>query len=411
MEKFFEKLKEEIIAPEARVVGNASEEVKKDFQEKYKEYLYDENIINMSREELEMIKFIECEKRMEEIQLIKAADDELNKIMEELGVKSFNVPQGNVHIFDSELYEEKKLRQMGIRGSAGFYNVKERFVGVPSNRRDNLFDFGAVIFHELNHLKGHHTFKVDKIDTTKIEEEKNENQIEAEDDKSILYLVKKSLGLIRKARIESKKSEKRPDEVFEKWEQDELKKALKESGKTPIEKEADIKIDIYRSGLRVLVTEEKKARLEKQGEDEIKHGYFSFLDEAVVAEMEGIYRKKLGDNPIIKKYLEDVRQTEGELSAEFKIDRSGGYPGPRDALKMLVSGIYENNQDKFKSEDEVFNIFSKARFTGHLLPMSRLIINTFGKDIFEKAANMSYSASEVIDALKIIELRKKLENL
>lgn len=178
MDNFFEKPKEknnelelQIIKKGPRIIGNASESVKKNFQEKYKEYLYDENVVDMSRENLEMIKSIECEKTAEQIELIKSANDELNEIMKELGVEPFDVPPQNIHIFDSDLYEKKGLAHMGIVGSAGFYNVEERFVGIPS-KRDDLLDFGGVVFHELNHLKGCHVFKVDKINKIKAGEEK-----------------------------------------------------------------------------------------------------------------------------------------------------------------------------------------------------------------------------------------------
>lgn len=430
MEKFFnpEKPREEKLASEPKIIGNAPEFVKKDFQEKYKEYLRDENVMDISREQLEMIKSIECEKTAEEMELIKSADDELNEIIKKFGVEPFDVPPQNIHIFDSDLYEKKGLRHMGIGGSAGFYNVKERFVGIPSEGRDDLLDFGGVVFHEINHLKGYHTFKIDKINKIEAEEEKKGNKIEAEDDLSTSYLIKsfikESLGLTKKS-IESPKTtgktmtSREAHKWIDEYHKENLRKSLKELGKTPIEKEPDVNINIYRSGLRVIATEEKVARLEKQGEEagkEIERGYFTFLDEAVVAEMEGRYRKKLLDNPIIKKHFnienENVAQVEEEhLSAEFKIASGGGYNGPREALEMLISGIYERNKDKFKSGNEVFNIFVKARYTGQLLPMSRLIIDTFGKDVFDKVAVMSYSASEVVDAIKIVELKKRLENL
>lgn len=426
MEKFFssEKLKKEKMVSEPKIIGNAPESAKKDFQEKYKEYLHNENMMDMSREELEIIKSIECEKTAEQIELIKSANDELNEIMKESGVEPFDVPPQNIHIFDSDLHEKKGLGYMGIKGRAGFYNVGERFIGIPSDKRDNLLDFGGVVFHELNHLKGYHVFKIDEINKIKAGEEKNGNKIEAEDDLSALYLIKsfikQFLGLIKKSTESPKTTQKGMTErEGNKWKdehyKENLRKALKELGKAPIEKEPDANINIYRSGLRVIVTEEKAARLEKQGK-EAKTNYFGFLDEAVVAEMEGRYRKKLFDNPIIKKHFnidnKNAMQSEEEYpSAEFKIAIGVGYMGPREALKMLISGIYENNKDKFKSGDEVFNIFIKARYTGQLLPMSRLIIDTFGKDVFDKVAVMSHSSSEVIDAIKIVELNKKLENL
>lgn len=398
MESFkLEKPKEEKFIPEPKIIGNAPEEVKETVKKTYREYIYGgEDIVDIPREDLENIKSIECEKRSEEIELIKAADDELSRIMKELGLESFDVPADNVHIFDIEQYKKKGMEDT-VAGSAGFSSSLERFVGIPSSRRDDLFDFGAVVFHELNHLKGYASLKVDKISKSEIEDNE-ENKIN-NDDKSILFTIKKILGLIKEIPVEQKNIG--------------IKEMLKETDAKidKKEKESEIEVSVYRSGISAHATKEKYDRLtksfEKRGKPimlaDMKCRSFSGLEEAVVAKMEGKYCEKLLNNPIIKDY---------QQNKEKYNDMSRGYPSARGVLDMLVSGIYEKNKDDFKSEEDVLNVFIKAHFTGRLLPMSRLIKNTFGKEVFEKVAKMSGNrVSEARDAIKAAKLREKIKNL
>lgn len=389
---------------EPKIIGNAPEEAKKMVKEKYREYIYGgEDIIDMPREDLKKIKSIELEKRLQEIELIKAADEELSKIMEELGLEFFNVPAENVHIFDKKLYEDKKIN---IGGSAGFSISEEEFIGIPSDRRDDLFDFGAVVFHELNHLKGYRALKVDKFNKSEIEDDKYGN--ETEEDDGIIYAIKKYFGLIKKVPPESKK---KGIGDFKKM-FDDIGAESKEADTQGNKNEPEIKVNIYRSGLSVYVTEEKDARLtrslEKQGKpitlSDLRSSYLSGLEEAVVAKMERRYCEKLLNNPIIK---------EAQQGKEIYNDMNRGYPRAQAVLNMMVSGIYEKNKDNFKSEDEVLNIFIKAHFTGQILAMSRLIKNTFGKEAFKKVAEMSGNSniSAASDALKIAKIREQIGNL
>lgn len=59
------------------------------------------------------------------------------------------------------------------------------------------------------------------------------------------------------------------------------------------------------------------------------------------------------------------------------------YP-ERQLLFKLVKQIYEANESKFRDEEEVFQIFAKAAFTGHMLEIAHLVEDTFGKGKFRE---------------------------
>ena len=62
--------------------------------------------------------------------------------------------------------------------------------------------------------------------------------------------------------------------------------------------------------------------------------------------------------------------------------------------------LYEENKDKFDSYEDLFKLFSAAMFKGDLLPIARLIEDTFGKGTFRKIGESSKSkSSSAIDTL------------
>lgn len=348
------------------VVGNATENTKEAIKEAYQKRFYGEDVnvpgvyhddvfdeFKTPGERLKEIQSMEMEKKSYEIELIKRADEELNEIMEKLGVKSFSVPTENVHIVDNKLHQEKTGKR-----TAGFCDAKERFVVIPDDRRQDPIDLISVIFHELNHLKGYKALKVDTVE--RVVREKTDSK----DDLGLLQILKEVIGFAR-GNIEKPEVKTKPETV----------------------------IDLYRSGLTA-------GRIKKPGEEREKDATFVGLEEAVVAEMELRFRKKISEEPIVKNLYREF----GEKSKSIFWD-DAGYPFHREVLNALTSGIYEKNKDKFGSEDEVFDVFAKARFTGELLPMCRLIKNTFGRDIFEKVVAMSravWEATEISEMLKTV---------
>ena len=56
----------------------------------------------------------------------------------------------------------------------------------------------------------------------------------------------------------------------------------------------------------------------------------------------------------------------------------------RQECTMIIENIFKNNSDKFRSIDEVFDVFAKAYFTGKILPIAKLVEKTYGNGSFRE---------------------------
>jgi len=88
--------------------------------------------------------------------------------------------------------------------------------------------------------------------------------------------------------------------------------------------------------------------------------------------------------------LEAFRKMKKEelLKNEDLVVKFYSYWRERKALKRIIQLIFLRNRERFKSEEEVFEIFARAYFTGRLLELARLIEKTFGKGSFRKLAEV-----------------------
>jgi hypothetical protein len=80
------------------------------------------------------------------------------------------------------------------------------------------------------------------------------------------------------------------------------------------------------------------------------------------------------------------------------------YPFERTNLNGLIDELYQRNKGKYDSAEEVFKLFSKATLNGRLLPVARLVDDTFGKGTFRMVVeNIDKDESLV---LNLIALKK-----
>lgn len=130
----------------------------------------------------------------------------------------------------------------------------------------------------------------------------------------------------------------------------------------------------------------------EDGEDK---SYFNYINEAIVTELCIRFQKKMRESDFFKKDFWLLRQKYGahdKSNAILRMDRNAdGSEEPvsifayRDEHRRTMDTlkiIYEKNNDKFSSPDDVFEFFAKAHFSGRLLPVARLIEKTFGKGSF-----------------------------
>jgi len=126
----------------------------------------------------------------------------------------------------------------------------------------------------------------------------------------------------------------------------------------------DGELDWYRSGFGIKSRDGKKRM-------------FHHLDEALVG-----YATKRFVNEVLRNRPDFAQQIEQVEVAGEKVDttrqRELG-----DFLKFLEI-IREKNKDDFSDREEILNMFMQAQVTGNLLPVARLVENTFGKGAFRK---------------------------
>ncbi|MDZ7611653.1 MAG: hypothetical protein U5L10_02725 [Candidatus Moranbacteria bacterium] len=135
-----------------------------------------------------------------------------------------------------------------------------------------------------------------------------------------------------------------------------------------------------RSGLSVVIN------------NDVDNRYLKNLDEAITTELEFQVMKKVknhdlfrGDYEIIKKEFDKDRAQEA-VDLIYSIDENGDvlylystpYREQRANLKKVINDIFEFNQDKFSTAEEIFDIFVKAYFDGNIIPITRLLKKTYG---------------------------------
>lgn len=147
--------------PEFRIVGDASEEKKDEAKEAIELLLFDhqKSLETMFPRAAEQFKKFENKKSEKELALIDFANKETNKLMQEFGLKPYDIPADNYHIIPSELYK-KEIN----RGKAITFVDSQSVVVDEEYFKGNLLRLGAMFLHETLHLKAHTSMEVEEID-------------------------------------------------------------------------------------------------------------------------------------------------------------------------------------------------------------------------------------------------------
>lgn len=172
---------------------------------------------------------------------------------------------------------------------------------------------------------------------------------------------------------------------------------------------------LRRGGLTVY-TSPKKSR------DGASFEAFRGMDESIVAEIEKRYTPRLvRENPYLKgeqnrQMSEESVALKQKIATEEGLDMSEiflvneeaksyatfPYKPQRKVLNYIVDALYESGGEKFKTRDEAMKLFFKAHFTGNIVPVARLIEQSFGKGSFRIIGMMDTdknSAGMVMDYL------------
>jgi hypothetical protein len=337
--------------PEIRIIGNTSEEKKEQAREKINQALFNHFEILLP-DEKELLKKFEYPKSKKEIALINFANEETSQLMREAGIEPYDIPVENIHIIPPELY--KKFINSNSEAAAFFTNQGILFDA--QHFRDNPVYFGAIILHEMLHLKLHSAI-----------------EIQEEDEK--------------------------------------------------------IKKTIYRTGVIVYPSQ-------KYIRDEKHHRHFVGLHEAIVAETEKRFLKKLLEHPelaeergwlisdeakeIKRKIIEEKKILEDDIIWVGKNGKNDwrivSYLEQRNVLNYICAEIQKQFSNRYKSADDVYKVFLNANFTGKLLTLGRLVEKTFGKGSFRLLGNMDINSESGILHLESLkkarthQIKKSLNN-
>ncbi len=149
----------------------------------------------------------------------------------------------------------------------------------------------------------------------------------------------------------------------------------------------------YFHNLNEALTEELAMRFDKEYSDKMLA-----LSEAVKKRMEFVNLIKT-KNP--KANTTEIKSvvTEQEADGKWKtIVREYVYQPERKELALLINELYEKNQNKFSSQEEVFRLFVKAAYSGRVLEIARLIESSFGEGAFKKLAESTELKDKTIAA-------------
>jgi len=155
-------------------------------------------------------------------------------------------------------------------------------------------------------------------------------------------------------------------------------------------------ITAYRSGLMIFPRSQEKMKSAPGGGN---LDYFRDMNEAVTEELARRYVMSQIDNPLYRDDFSETRQLreiarQNEMKAfldeevfslynvpgtdEIHAEKFG-YKNFRTALYQIRKTIAEKYPEKFKSSEEVLDVFARAMFTGHMFELSNLMEETFGK--------------------------------
>jgi hypothetical protein len=143
----------------------------------------------------------------------------------------------------------------------------------------------------------------------------------------------------------------------------------------------EIRIGNYRVGLECCGRSGEELFLTNLNEA-VTEEMTKLLFKSVIAENSSLFDEEIYETNKIKKKL--PAYDKDEVYWLFLHQKTGEwrgfvYPEQRKNLNLLVDKIFAKNLDKFKSRDEVFDIFAKAMLDGNIMPLGRLLEKSFAR--------------------------------
>jgi hypothetical protein len=311
--------------PEFRIVGNISPEEKEKEKERIIDQLHGNHLGEISEKNRRKLEMAEYPKTEQELALIDLADEKTIELMDRLGVKSYSVPERNLHIVPTEIYDEFKDSSSTAMAIATQQAI---FFNVSKARRSNI-QFGRVAYHEMLHLKAHLSMEVN------------------DDVKGNRRRTSYRLGV----GVESLNKNREKDEEYE-----------------------------YFHGLHeAIVSYQEKLFIPDLYKDESVKDEVEWMQSDKAKELIKKESARTGIDESDYAWISENGDSFSFVS----------YDHLRNAYLYILGQIQLQFPDRFSSVNEVHDEFLKAHFTGHLLGIGKLVDGTFGPGSFRVLGMMN----------------------
>lgn len=306
---------------------------------KHKAEVFDDQIF-------ESMKGKEREKSAEDLEMIAIANNSTNVLRKKYGMDNFDVPAKNFHMVPKEKWPPGE-------DSDGIYSSSAQSIAIKDADESRLYTLSKLI-HESLHFKSYNALQILSAEKTEA------------DKKPELSSYRVGFATYsRNGKIEyfSELNEAMTEELSKRI----LSDLLGSLRHNPIFSE------------EIQKTEEIA---NKYSGAKVKSGKLLFTGDTLHARTE--IPNDLG---------EIIRYMIGKRSPTIKTE-SHTYRKQRRMLNSLMDKIWNKHHDKFKDQEEVFDVFARSYMTGNLLPIGRLIEDTFGKGTFRNIAELDMSSKK-----------------
>ncbi len=140
--------------------------------------------------------------------------------------------------------------------------------------------------------------------------------------------------------------------------------------------------------------------------------FFNALEEGMTEELtKRLITDAKKELPQFKSIVEETDMQVGkrDLDAALKddliyLDENGDgrrftYIKERESIQLLIHKILEKRQEEQNDPEMIFDVFARAKFTGNILPLARLIDGTFGAGTFRKIGE-AFTGSELQEVVE-----------
>ncbi|MBI2674296.1 MAG: hypothetical protein HYX22_00960 [Candidatus Yanofskybacteria bacterium] len=350
--------------------------------DKEKDKLVDELLEKFDRQDIEEIKGGEIELSPRQKELIIEANRLISKALGGIGIKmKTEIKYPNIHILKADVFE-KYRKKKGIKSESisAWTSIGEQAIFIKQEEYNELLFLDRII-HEMLHINSFISFQT--VDM-------------ALDMEDRVGITERRTGLrIRETKIKIKKG-KKGKKVAGRTFFNDLDEAIIEKLTLDIIRNFDLKIslglkdDFQKSEkLRKILIDYIQKMFQERGGNMSQEELLEIGILYMVLNWGAVLLPEAGG--FLEKYNENHDRIELEQAISFYSDQEASgfishfaYGSQRILLERLINKIFEKNKEKFNNPSEIAQLFIRAAFEGRLLPLARLIDETFGKGSFRK---------------------------